>query len=105
MTKSSGVEQFAATAGLLLDLALLTAASTYLLLPEWRGTSSKALVLGLYFAQSGLGIYRLWRTGHLSKSLPELHTSIKAWGPPRRRTFEGPANFIGLIAVGFVFWA
>lgn len=105
MTKPSVVATYAAIAGLLLDLGLFAAASTYLLLPEWRGPSAKALVLTLYFAQSGLGVYGLWRAGHLSKSIPELHTSIKAWGPPRRRPFEGQANLIGLIAVGFVFWA
>jgi len=91
--------------GLLLDLGLFAVASMYLLMPEWRVQSAKALVLVLYFAQSGLSVYGSWRTGHLSKSLRELHTSIKAWGPPRRRTFEGQANLLGLIAVGFVFWA
>lgn len=77
----------------------------YLLLPAWRGPSAKAFMLALYFAQSGLSVYGLWRAGHLSKSFRELHTSIKAWGPPQKRLLEGPANLIGLIAVGFVFWA
>jgi len=105
MVKPSVVARYAPIAGLLLDLGLFAAASAYLLLPEWRVQSAKALVLVLYFAQSGLSVYGLWRAGYLVKSLPELHQSIKAWGPPIRRTFEGQANLVGLIAVGFVFWA
>lgn len=104
--KSSLVARCVAIVGLVLDLGLFAAASTYVLLPEWRVPSAKVVVLALYFAQSGLSVYGLWRAGYLAKSLPQLlHTSIKASSPTRRRTFEGQANLMGLIAVGFVYWA
>jgi hypothetical protein len=59
----------------------------------------------VFFLQAGSTLRRDWKAGWLSKRVGPIHADIRQQGPPARRPFGFPANLLGCVAMGFLFWA